>query len=281
MSSALHRALSYQNQPSVSSKFRRYCLSYRPWQYWQSEFLKPAQEISFYGTLAIGRQQAHGVHRIHTVHEVYVIPRPAITIPLPWRAGIVIVGSRWQAATDDRTLDAAMEVLLDAGQIERLIHDLAGEIAAQTPPRDLAIIGIRSRGEILAQRLANHLSQQLGQPVPCGTLDITLYRDDLNNPHGSGQPQVRTTEIGFDIDDKIIVLVDDVLYTGRSTRAAMDALIDLGRPKAIRLAVLVERTGRELPIQADYAGCSVDAGSQQSVQVNFIESDGKDEVTME
>ncbi len=175
-----------------------------------------------------------------------------------------------------------MEVLLDAGQMDRILHDLADEIAAQSSPKhDLAIIGIRSRGEIIAQRLATYLSQRLGKPVPCGTLDITLYRDDLNAPHGSGQPQVRTTEIGFNIDDKIIILVDDVLYTGRSTRAAMDALIDLGRPKAIRLAVLVERAGRELPIQADYAGCAADVEPQRSVQVNLVESDGKDEVTVE
>jgi pyrimidine operon attenuation protein/uracil phosphoribosyltransferase len=179
------------------------------------------------------------------------------------------------------TVGAGMQVLLDAGQMDRILHDLADDIATKTPREDdLAVIGIRSRGEILAQRLAGYLSQHLSKPVPCGTLDITLYRDDLNSPHGSDQPQVRTTEIGFDIDDKIIVLVDDVLYTGRSTRAAMDALIDLGRPKAIRLAVLVERAGRELPIQADFAGCSVDAGPQQSIQVNLIESDGKDEVTM-
>jgi pyrimidine operon attenuation protein/uracil phosphoribosyltransferase len=175
-----------------------------------------------------------------------------------------------------------MEVLLDAGQIERILHDLAEEIADQSPPgQDLAIIGIRSRGEILAQRLANYLSQELGKAVPCGTLDITLYRDDLNAPHSGGQPQVRTTEIGFNIDGKIIILVDDVLYTGRSTRAAMDALIDLGRPKAIRLAVLVERAGRELPIQADYAGCATDVEPQRSVQVNLVESDGKDEVIVE
>jgi len=166
--------------------------------------------------------------------------------------------------------------------MDRILHDLADEIAAQTPPEhDLAIIGIRSRGKIIAQRLANYLSQRLGKPVPCGTLDITLYRDDLNAPHGSGQPQVRTTEIGFNIDDKIIILVDDVLYTGRSARAAMDALIDLGRPKAIRLAVLVERAGRELPIQADYAGCAANVEPQRSVQVNLVESDGKDEVIVE
>jgi len=179
-------------------------------------------------------------------------------------------------------MDAFMKVLLDARQMDRLLRNLAGEIADRTPPEhELAIIGIRSRGEILAQRLANLLSQKLEKPVLCGTLDITLYRDDLNSPHGDSQPQVRTTEIGFNIDDKIIILVDDVLYTGRSTRAAMDALIDLGRPKAIRLAVLVERQGRELPIQADYIGCKVDVEPQQSVQVSLVESDGKDEVVVE
>jgi pyrimidine operon attenuation protein/uracil phosphoribosyltransferase len=175
-----------------------------------------------------------------------------------------------------------MKVILDAGQIDQILRDLADEIVAQTPRENgLAIIGIRSRGEILAQRLASHLAQQLGRPIPCGTLDITLYRDDLNAPHASGQPQVRTTEIGFDIDDRIIILVDDVLYTGRSARAAMDALIDLGRPKAIRLAVLIERAGREVPIQADYAGYRTDVGPEQSVQVNLIESDGKNEVVIE
>ena len=172
-----------------------------------------------------------------------------------------------------------MKVILDAGQIDRTIDHLADEIAERTSPdNESAIIGIRSRGEILAERLADRLSQKLGQPVPCGTLDITLYRDDLNAPHGGSQPLVRTTEIGFDIDSKTIILVDDVLYTGRSARAAMDALIDLGRPKAIRLAVLVERAGRELPIQADYAGYKAEVGPEQSVQVNFVESDGKDEV---
>ncbi len=172
-----------------------------------------------------------------------------------------------------------MKVILDARQIDRTIEQLAEEIAERTSPdNDSAIIGVRSRGEILAERLAERLSRKLGRTVPCGTLDITLYRDDLNAPHSGSQPLVRTTEIGFDIDDKTIILVDDVLYTGRSTRAAMDALIDLGRPKAIRLAVLVERAGRELPIQADYTGYKADVGPRESVQVNFVESDGKDEV---
>lgn len=174
-----------------------------------------------------------------------------------------------------------MKVILTDGQIDRALDALAEEIAGRTSPdNSLAIIGIRSRGEILAQRLAALLSQRMEKPVPCGTLDITLYRDDLNAPRGDGQPQVRTTEIGFDIDDRTIILVDDVLYTGRSARAAMDALIDLGRPKAIRLAVLVERSGRELPIQADYTGCKVEVTPEQSVQVNLMESDGKDEVVV-
>ena len=175
-----------------------------------------------------------------------------------------------------------MKVILNSVQIEQILKDLAGRIISETPSEfDIAVVGVRSRGEVLAQRLSSRLSKTLGKEVPCGTLDITLYRDDLNSPQGSGQPQVRTTEIGFDVDDKIIILVDDVLYTGRSTRAAMDALIDLGRPRSIRLAVLVDRAGRELPIQADYAGYKTDAAAGKLVQVNLVESDGKDEVVIE
>jgi len=177
----------------------------------------------------------------------------------------------------------AMQVILDSLQIEQVIDELAARIVSDLGPEaPLAAIGIRSRGEVLAQRLSQRLSKQLGRDVPCGTLDITLYRDDLNSPRGAAQPQVRTTEIGFDIDDKVIILVDDVLYTGRSARAAMDALIDLGRPKAIKLAVLVDRTvGREFPIQADYAGYNSHAKAGQLVQVRFVESDGVDEVVVE
>lgn len=175
-----------------------------------------------------------------------------------------------------------MRVILDAEQIERTLRDMAEEIIGRESDKDeLTIIGVRSRGEVLAQRLAGHMAGQLGGPVPCGTLDITLYRDDLNSPQGTGQPLVRTTEIGFDIDDKTVVLVDDVLYTGRSARAAMDALMDLGRPKAIRLAVLVERAGREVPIQADYTGTKAEVQEGQSVKVYLVESDGKNEVVIE
>jgi pyrimidine operon attenuation protein/uracil phosphoribosyltransferase len=172
-----------------------------------------------------------------------------------------------------------MKVILNSEQIEQILKDLTSRIISETPPElELAVIGIRSRGEVLAQRLSSRLSEELGRDVPCGALDITLYRDDLNSPQSSAQPQVRTTEIGFDIDDKIVILVDDVLYTGRSTRAAMDALIDLGRPKAIKLAVLVDRAGREFPIQADYAGYKADVEPGESVQVFLSESDGKEEV---
>lgn len=172
-----------------------------------------------------------------------------------------------------------MEVLLSSDKIADCITVLADEIVSQTSRTDkIAIIGIRSRGEVLAKRLADILSKKLGSKILCGTLDITLYRDDINDPHGQGQHIVRSTEIGFNIDDTIIILVDDVLYTGRSTRAAMDALVDLGRPKAIKLAVLIERIGREMPIAADFTGYKIDLPPEKSIQVNFIESDGKDRV---
>lgn len=175
-----------------------------------------------------------------------------------------------------------MKAILNSEQIEQILEGLAGRIISEVSPRlDIAAIGIRSRGEILAQRLSRWLSKKLGKDVPYGTLDITLYRDDLNSPQGAVQPQVRTTEIGFDINGKIIILVDDVLYTGRSARAAMDALIDLGRPRAIKLAVLVDRVGRELPIQADYAGVKSNIAPGKLVQVSLVESDGKDEVIVE
>jgi len=175
-----------------------------------------------------------------------------------------------------------MKILLNAKQIDSILNKLTSRIIADIPEGvEIAVIGIRSRGEIVAQRLAKRLSEKIGSDLPCGTLDITLYRDDLNSPKSGSQPRVRTTEIRFDIDDKIIILVDDVLHTGRSARAAMDALIDLGRPKAIRLAVLVDRAGREFPIQADYAGYKAVAKPGQLVQVFLKESDDKEQVIVE
>ena len=173
-----------------------------------------------------------------------------------------------------------MKTILNAGQIDEALDGLVEEIASVIPENvDIAVVGIRSRGEILGQRVTAKLTEKLGKPVPCGVLDIALYRDDFNDPHG--QTDVRSTEIDFDINDKLIVLVDDVLYTGRSVRAALDALVDLGRPKAIRLAVLVDRGHREYPIQADFTACKVDVPEGQTVEVHLLETDEKEQVIVE
>ena len=175
-----------------------------------------------------------------------------------------------------------MKVILDAETISSVLASLADQVLLDTDnAASLAVVGIRSRGEVLAQRLTHLLADRYQERIPCGTLDITLYRDDLNSPQGNGQPRVRTTEINFNVDDKTVILVDDVLFTGRSIRAALDALIDLGRPRAIRLAVLVERSGRELPIQPDYTCVSTDVRPNQRVRVSLVESDGRDEVVVE
>ena len=174
-----------------------------------------------------------------------------------------------------------MKVILDSERVIDILRQLTSDIIAQIPSgREIAVIGIRSRGEVLAQRLASMLSKKLKKEVECGTLDITLYRDDLNLPENASQADVRTTEIGFTIDHKLIILVDDVLHTGRSARAALSALIDLGRPQAIKLAVLVDRNGREFPIQADYVGFKAETKPDEMVYVHLVESDGKDEVVV-
>jgi len=175
-----------------------------------------------------------------------------------------------------------MKTLLNAEQIHATIEKLFNSIAANVSSEsDLAVIGVRSRGEILANRLTRKLEERLGYKIPCGTLDITLYRDDLHAPRSGAQPTVRTTEIEFDVNDKFILLVDDVLHTGRSVRAAMDALTDLGRPRAVRLAVLVDRGERELPIRADYVGLRVEADAHELVKVHLVEEDGVDQVIIE
>ena len=166
-------------------------------------------------------------------------------------------------------------VILDASRIQGTLNRLAREIADSLPAGiPVAVIGIRRRGEILAERLI--VAQALGLAGPKhGSLDITLYRDDLAEL--GPQAVLRKTEIDFDINGMYIILVDDVLYTGRSIRAALDALIDLGRPKAIRLAILVDRPGRELPIQADFVGVRLPQGDVP-VTVLLNESDQTEEV---
>jgi pyrimidine operon attenuation protein/uracil phosphoribosyltransferase len=173
-------------------------------------------------------------------------------------------------------------VVLDADRISRALTRIAHEILERNHGTDeLALIGIRTRGVPLARRLAQTIREVSRHDVPTGALDITLYRDDLMRAAVAAQPVVRKTEIPFSIDDKRILLVDDVLYTGRTIRAALDALIEFGRPKTIQLVVLVDRGHRELPIKADYVGKNVPTSQSQSIQVHLIEIDGRDEVEIQ
>jgi pyrimidine operon attenuation protein/uracil phosphoribosyltransferase len=139
-------------------------------------------------------------------------------------------------------------------------------------------VGIRARGDLIAARLRQAISANEGIDLPLGSLDITLYRDDLTRIGHA--PVVRESVIPFSIDDRIVVLVDDVLFTGRTIRAAMDALVDYGRPRAIRLAVLIDRGHRELPIRADYVGKNVPTAVADDVRVQLVEAGGRDEVEL-
>jgi pyrimidine operon attenuation protein/uracil phosphoribosyltransferase len=172
-----------------------------------------------------------------------------------------------------------MSVVMDADRMGRSLARIAHEILERNRGvEELALVGIRTRGVPIAKRLAKAIHEINGHDIATGALDITLYRDDLMRHAVGPQPLVRRTEIPFSIDDKKILLVDDVLYTGRTIRAALDALIDFGRPKAIQLVVLVDRGHRELPIKADYVGKNLPTSLSQSVQVHLLEIDGRDEV---
>ena len=163
-----------------------------------------------------------------------------------------------------------MPQVMDADRMSRALTRMSHEILERNRGLDeIALVGIRTRGVPLARRLARALREINGDDVPTGSLDITLYRD------------VRRTEIPFSIDERKILLVDDVLYTGRTIRAALDALIDFGRPRIIQLIVLVDRGHRELPIKADYVGKNLPTSLKQSVQVRLQEIDGVDEVVIE
>lgn len=171
-------------------------------------------------------------------------------------------------------------VVMDAVKVRRAMTRIAHEILERHPGVEgLAIVGIRTRGVPLALRLQQNIRQIVGKDVPVGTLDITLYRDDLTTigPHAV----LKETKIHFPIDGRRVILVDDVLFTGRTIRAGMDALMDFGRPDAIQLAVLVDRGHRELPIRADYVGKNIPTATDEVVAVRLAEVDGTDEVLVE
>jgi len=170
--------------------------------------------------------------------------------------------------------------VLTRDEIARAITRISHEILERNKgSRDLAVVGIRTRGYFLAKRIAVSIDRIDGARLSVGALDITLYRDDLSLV--SEQPVMHGTEIDFDIETKNVILVDDVLYTGRTIRCALDALIDFGRPKTIQLAILIDRGHRELPIRADYVGKNLPTSQKEAVQVRLEEIDGEDSVFIE
>ncbi len=171
--------------------------------------------------------------------------------------------------------------LLDGPSMNRALTRIAHEIIERNKGIDQCIlVGIKTRGAFLARRLAEKIEKIEGEPIRTGELDITLYRDDLSAKNESGEALVQQVDIDYVVEDQKIVLVDDVLYTGRTVRAALDAVIDLGRPSQIQLAVLVDRGHRELPIRADYVGKNIPTSSSERIVVRLTEVDGEDNVTI-
>jgi pyrimidine operon attenuation protein/uracil phosphoribosyltransferase len=173
----------------------------------------------------------------------------------------------------------AQKVVADAREVAALVEKLVSDIAdSEQGTEGLALVGIHKRGVPLAERLAQVLQDRLGTELELGSLDITLYRDDLAS--APAQPQVHATQIEFDVSNRRIILVDDVLYTGRTARAALSEILDFGRPRRIELAVLIDRGHQELPIRADYFGKKIETATSQMVEVRLKETDGKDEVLL-
>ncbi len=171
----------------------------------------------------------------------------------------------------------ANKIIMTAEDIRRTLARIAHEIIEFNKSTErLILVGMRTRGVPLAKRLAANIEHFEGTKIAVGALDFSLYRDDLSSL--DLQPIVKSTDIPVGISDRVIILVDDVLYTGRSARAAMDALIDLGRPQAIQLAVLIDRGHREMPIRADYVGKNVPSARDEDIRVKLVETDGMDEV---
>ena len=173
-------------------------------------------------------------------------------------------------------------VVLDHDDLRRTLVRIAHEIVEKNPEsQSLALVGIHTRGAVLARRLHTLVGELTGYEVPLGDLDISFYRDDIPGRDPSAQPIVHSSHLDFDLDGRTVVLVDDVLFTGRTVRAAIDALFDYGRPERVQLAVLADRGHRELPIRPDYVGKNLPTSRDERVFVHLEESDGNDEVTIE
>ena len=173
------------------------------------------------------------------------------------------------------------KVVLEHDDLRRTLRRIAHEIAEKNPDSDrLAIVGIHTRGAVLARRLHVFLSELTGNSLPIGDLDISFYRDDVGAKAPAAQPVVHSSHIDFDLSDRTVILVDDVLYTGRTVRAAIEALFDYGRPQRVQLAVLCDRGHRELPFRPDYVGKNLPTAREERVNVRLEEVDGTDEVTI-
>jgi pyrimidine operon attenuation protein/uracil phosphoribosyltransferase len=173
------------------------------------------------------------------------------------------------------------KVVLERDDVRRTLVRIAHEIAEKNPgPEGLALVGIHTRGAILARRLHALVGEQLGSEVPLGDIDISFYRDDVGDRGPGAQPVVHASHLDFDLSGRTVVLVDDVLFTGRTVRAAIDALFDYGRPARVQLAVLCDRGHRELPIRPDYVGKNLPTAREERVNVRVEESDDIDEVTI-
>lgn len=197
------------------------------------------------------------------VRRFFIIPPAQVRVK--WLEVLIMAGIKAQ--------------VMDEENIRRALYRLSHEITEHNKgTSDLILVGIRTRGVPLANRLAEFIKEHENVRVPVGMLDITFYRDDLSLI--SSQPVIRRTELPLDISDKRIILVDDVLFTGRTVRAALDALMDLGRPSSIQLAVLIDRGHRELPIRADFVGKNVPTARREVVQVRLKETDGEDRVVI-
>ena len=205
---------------------------------------------------------------------MYICPRTGLTLPASGQAREVSA----ESGADPPRYAMTERQIMNTDDIRRALARISHEILERNRrSQEVVLVGVHTRGVHLARRLAQNIWQFEGSQVPVAELDISLYRDDLQE---RARPPVKTTTLPVDIRGKRVVLVDDVLYTGRTIRAAMDALIDFGRPRQVQLAILLDRGHRELPIRADYVGKNIPTSQEERVMVRLAEVDGRDEVTI-